>query len=142
MIFSKTCKIAIKAVSYLASQSDVLPHHSIKEIADEIEESEHTLGKTLQLLVKSKIINSLKGPSGGFYMQPKQLELSLLHIIEAIEGKFVFNKCVLGYHQCGSHNPCALHTEFKLARVTLEKALTRTKITHLIKDSVKLSLLR
>lgn len=132
MIFSKTSKIGIKAVSYLASQEELRSHHSIKEIAESIDESEHTLGKTLQLLVKSKVICSSKGPSGGFYMIKEQLELPLLNILEAIEGKFIFNKCVLGYKKCGSHNPCALHHEFKTARAATEKILTKTKITNLI----------
>lgn len=137
MIFNKTCKIAIKAVSYLASQTDLYSHHSIKEIAEEVDESEHTLGKTLQLLVKSNIIHSVKGPSGGFYLGSEQLNLPLLNIIESIEGKYLFNKCVLGYEKCSSKNPCGLHNEFKIARVNVEKILINTKISDLIKKEVK-----
>lgn len=135
MIFSKTSKIAIKAVSHLTSQNNVYVHHSIKELAEAIEESEHTLGKTLQILVKAEIIHSNKGPNGGFFMEPKQLEFPLLKIVEAIEGKFIFNKCVLGYKKCGSRNPCALHTEFKFARANVEKILTRTKISNLVTEN-------
>ncbi|MCC6187218.1 MAG: Rrf2 family transcriptional regulator, partial [Chitinophagaceae bacterium] len=61
-MLSLTCKTAIKAVIYLASKYDSGEKAGIKEIAEFINASEHTVGKMLQTLVKENTINSAKGP--------------------------------------------------------------------------------
>lgn len=68
-MLSLTCKTAIKAVIYLASKFETGEKAGIKEIAEFIDASEHTVGKMLQVLVKEEVINSVKGPNGGFSLQ-------------------------------------------------------------------------
>ena len=139
MFFSKTSQVAIKAVSFLASRPEIGHPISLSDLASAISESQHTLGKTLQLLVKDGIIQSLKGPKGGFYMNISQLDLHVLHILTAVENKFEFNTCVLGVVKCGKHKPCALHYEFIKARAEVEKILIKTNIEQLINHSDKRS---
>src|SRR5678815_1262077 len=95
-MLSLTCKTAIKAVIHLASKFESAEKSGIKEIAEYINASEHTVGKMLQTLVKQKVINSIKGPNGGFFITAKQMNQPLLNIIDAIDGKEVFNECGLG----------------------------------------------
>ena len=95
-MLSVTCKAAIKAVVFLGSKLDVNEKASIKQIAEDLNENEHTVGKLLQRLVKEKIINSSKGPTGGFFITPKQKNLTVINVVEAIDGKDVFNQCGLG----------------------------------------------
>ena len=71
-MLSSTCKTAIKAVIYLASKFESGENAGIKEIAEFIDASEHTIGKLLQTLVKQGVVNSVKGPSGGFYISKEQ----------------------------------------------------------------------
>jgi Rrf2 family iron-sulfur cluster assembly transcriptional regulator len=47
---------------------------------------QHFLGKILQELVPLRIISSMKGPGGGFYLTNENKKASLLEIIEAIDG--------------------------------------------------------
>ena len=70
-MLSLTCKTAIKAVIYLASRFESGEKAGIKEIAVYINASEHTVGKMLQTLVKEAVINSSKGPNGGFFTTSK-----------------------------------------------------------------------
>ena len=65
-MLSLTCKIAVKAVIYLASKYESGANAGIKEISEYIDGNEHTVGKLLQILVKEGVINSAKGPTGGF----------------------------------------------------------------------------
>ena len=51
-MLSLTCKTAIKAVIYLASKFESGEKAGIREIADFINASEHTVGKMLETLVK------------------------------------------------------------------------------------------
>ena len=132
-MLSLTCKTAIKAVIYLASKHDSGANAGIKEIAEYIDASEHTVGKLLQTLVKGKVINSIKGPSGGFYISGEQLNQPLINIVRAIDGSNVFKECGLGLSKCSSAHPCPIHNEYKVARDLVEKLFATNKVCDLYK---------
>jgi Rrf2 family protein len=115
-MLSKTCKTAIKAVIYLSLKFETEENAGIKEISEFINASEHTVGKILQTLVKQSVINSLKGPSGGFYISKEQQKQPIINIVEAIDGKQVFKSCGLGLNKCSSSHPCPIHDDYKKAR--------------------------
>ncbi|MEZ5053595.1 MAG: Rrf2 family transcriptional regulator [Chitinophagales bacterium] len=128
-MLSLTCKTAIKAVIYLSGKQG--EKASIKEIADQINASEHTIGKTLQLLVKHKIINSLKGPTGGFFIDEAQQQQPIYNIVETIEGKGIFKECGLGLSKCSECRPCPIHNEYKVARELIEKIFREKQVKDL-----------
>ena len=130
-MLSLTCKTAIKAVIYLASKFESGEKAGIKEIADFIEASEHTVGKMLQTLVKENVINSAKGPNGGFYLTAKQISQPIINIIDAIDGKEVFNQCGLGLSKCSSTHPCPIHNDYKVVRDSFEKMCRDKKVSDL-----------
>lgn len=123
-MLSTTSKTAIKAVIFIASNDG--RKFGIKEIALHINASEHSVGKMLQTLVKHRVILSLKGPNGGFYISKLQLQQPIIQIIEAIDGLEVFTECGMGLKKCSSLRPCPLHHEYKAARDIIEN-LFRTK---------------
>jgi Rrf2 family protein len=112
-MLSLTCKTAIKAVIYLASKFDSGEKAGIKEIAEFIDASEHTVGKMLQILVKEKVINSAKGPNGGFYITSEQKNQPIIKVIMAIDGIEVFDECGLGLSKCSATHPCPMHNDYK-----------------------------
>lgn len=129
MIFSQMSKTAIKSVIFIASQET--EKATIKSIAIEVNESEHTIGKILQTLTKHGIILSTKGVKGGFYMTEKQLKTSILAVVHAIEGNERMNQCVLGLSNCSSAKPCPIHHEYQEAKKLLTEILSRNQINHL-----------
>lgn len=130
-MLSLTCKTAIKAVIYLSSKSEDGEKANIKEISERINASEHTVGKILQQLARQKIINSLKGPSGGFYLSEEQQQQAIIHVVQAIEGDSVFKECGLGLSKCSATHPCPIHDEYKVARELMEKIFRERKIRDL-----------
>lgn len=123
------CKTAIKAVVYLCSIEPA--RASLKEVSTAIHASAHTIGKVLQLLVKQGVINSFKGPSGGFFITPLQQEMPIMHIVEAIDGKQVFTSCGLGLSCCSSARPCPIHDDYKKARDIMERLFREKKVSDL-----------
>ena len=130
-MISNTCKTAIKAVIYLCSKFDSGENASIKEVAEFINANEHTVGKILQTLVKQNVINSQKGPTGGFYISKEQQKQPIIHIVESIDGKQVFNSCGLGLSQCSSSHPCPIHNDYKKARDLIEKLFKEKNVLNL-----------
>lgn len=130
-MLTHTCKSAIKAVLYLSSKTDTNIRSTIKDIALNIEVSEHTLGKLLQVLVRKNVICSEKGPNGGFYITKAQLKLPLMTIIDAIDGKEIFKECGLGLTKCNNLKPCAIHNQYKVARDLFMEIFNNNKISDL-----------
>jgi Rrf2 family protein len=130
-MLSLTCKTAIKAVIYLASKTETGERTGIKEVAEFIEASEHTVGKILQTLVKEAVINSVKGPNGGFFMNERQKKQSIMNIVEAIDGKELFKECGLGLSKCSSTHPCPIHEDYKEVRDKFESICREKKISDL-----------
>lgn len=130
-MLSYTCKTAIKAVIYLASTTETGSKKSIGDIAEHIDASGHTVSKMLQTLVKRGVINSTKGPSGGFYMSPEQTLLPIIHIVEAIDGMSLFKECGLGLSQCSETHPCPIHDQYKKPRELLEKLFRENRVLDL-----------
>ncbi|HUH73524.1 MAG TPA: Rrf2 family transcriptional regulator [Chitinophagales bacterium] len=115
-MLSNTCKTAIKAVIYLASKEESGENAGVKEISQYINASEHTVSKILQNLVRQKIIHSIKGPTGGFYITKEQQEQPIITIVNTIDGKDLFNQCGLGLSKCSSSHPCPIHDDYKRGR--------------------------
>lgn len=130
-MLSLTCKTAIKAVIYLASKFESGEKSGIKEIAEFIDASEHTVGKMLQTLVKENVILSAKGPTGGFYINARQKNQPVFNIIEAIDGKEIFKQCGLGLSKCSATHPCPIHDDYKAVRDLFEKLCREKKISDL-----------
>lgn len=129
-MLSQTCKITIKAVIYLASKGEE-ERTGLKEIAEHIEASEHTIGKSLQTLVRHGLINSQKGPSGGFFITEEQRQQPIYQLVVTIEGDQVFKICGLGLSKCSECHPCPIHQEYKVARELIEKLFKEKRICDL-----------
>ena len=130
-MLSNTCKTAIKAVIYLCSKFESEENASIKEVAEFINANEHTVGKILQTLARQHIINSQKGPTGGFYISKEQRKQPIINIVEAIDGKQIFKTCGLGLSQCSSKHPCPIHNDYKAARDLIEKLFKEKNVLNL-----------
>lgn len=127
-IFSKTCEYALRAVLYIAKRSEQGHKSGIKEIAQEINSPEHFLAKILQKLSREGLIQSAKGPNGGFYLEKEDFNRPLAEIVEAVEGKELFVGCAMGLSYCSETNPCPLHHDFKQIRDNLACVLKTTSI--------------
>ncbi|SEN59659.1 Rrf2 family protein [Mucilaginibacter gossypiicola] len=133
-IFSKTCEYAVRAVFFIAQHTADGSRVGIKEIAVKIDSPEHFLAKILQDLSKRGIIQSVKGPNGGFYLDAQSLGRPLSDVIEAVDGGGIFRDCGLGLKECSSKNPCPLHHDFLDVRNRLQSMLESITIGQFNED--------
>jgi Rrf2 family protein len=133
-MLSLTCKASIKAVVFLGSRLRSGERSSLKDVAAYTGENEHTVGKLLQRLVKAGIIQSAKGPKGGFFLTAKQAEQRVIRIVEAIDGAEVFTQCGLGMSKCSDVHPCPLHDEYKPIREGFRDLCRRRKVRDLFEE--------
>ena len=127
-VFSKTCEYAIRAVFFIAHKTADGGRIGIKEISIGIDSPEHFLAKILQDLSRKGIVQSAKGPNGGFYLDANALKRPLTDIVEAVDGNGLFTGCAMGLKQCSEVNPCPLHHQFKVIRTSIHDLLRTTAI--------------
>lgn len=133
-IFSKTCEYAIRAVFYIAHRTTGGGRVSIREISSGIDSPEPFLAKVLQDLSRRGIVQSVKGPNGGFYLDAESLKRPLARIVEAVDGNGIFTGCGLGLKQCSEVNPCPLHNDFRAIRNQIHSLLEQTTIGEFNED--------
>lgn len=122
-MFSKACEYAIRATLYISIKSVEGSRLGIKEIAKEIDSPEPFTAKILQTLSREGIISSIKGPNGGFYLEPNAKPIPLNTIVKAIDGEDVLHTCTLGLRECSDKFPCPIHHEVKKYKEHVRKTM-------------------
>jgi Rrf2 family protein len=127
-MFSKTCEYAIRAMLFIAQRSRDGDRIGIREIAKGIDSPEHFIAKILQDLGRKGIVQSVKGPNGGFYLDEKGRQCTLAKIVRVMDGDQLFSGCGLGLSQCSEAHPCPIHGEFKKIREDIGEMLENARI--------------
>ena len=108
-MLSNACQYAIRSILYLSIHTDVNKKIGVKRISRELETPQPFLAKLLQQLAKSKLVSSVKGPNGGFYLDEQNRKNAIWDIVKCIDGIEKFDQCFLGLAICGDENPCPVH---------------------------------
>jgi len=90
------------------------------------------LSQAMTPLVAKGWVRSEPGPSGGYTALVDPARLSVLEIIEAVEGPTDTGRCVLEDRACAGAEPCALHRPWSSARSQLLGELAGTPLSSLM----------
>jgi Rrf2 family iron-sulfur cluster assembly transcriptional regulator len=134
MIFSKSFGYALRGILYVAMMSDESRKIRIDEMANRLSVPRHFLGKIMNRVVKGGILNSTKGPNGGFSLNNTSLTTSLLKLVELTDGLEQFEGCVLRLRKCNENHPCPLHYQTLAYKNNLLKTFSDTNIGSLLKQ--------
>lgn len=88
--------LAMHSLALIARENQV----SARDISIKINVNYNHLTKVLQHLTKNGIIESVRGPAGGFKLVKEKESISLLEIYECMEGKIEMHECLIGSTQC------------------------------------------
>ena len=136
IIFSRRCEYALQAVLYLALKPEG-ERTSIKELTKHVKLPSPFLAKILQDLTRKGLLASSKGPHGGFALGKPARDITLFHVVDAIDGVAFSNGCVLGFMECSSETPCAMHNEWKPIRDRIQSSLASQDVAAMAKQMHK-----
>lgn len=136
VLFSRQCEYGLQAVTFLALKGDG-KMTSIKELTKKLGIPYHFLAKILQSLTRKGLLVSLKGPTGGFALSMPAKEITLFHVVEAIDGVDFTNRCVLGFPDCSGKNPCAVHDKWSKVRDEVYSMLVSKNVLQIAHDMRK-----
>jgi len=94
---SEAASLAIHAVVLIASSDKLV---NVNQIAKATAASKNHLAKVMQRLVKSNLVSSTRGPSGGFLLKKEARDICLYDVYLAIEGPIELEDCPLDRPIC------------------------------------------
>lgn len=122
MLFSRASEYALQACLFLA-KTDASSYIRVREIAEKIRLSHFFLGKVMQKLTQTGLVESYKGPNGGVRLARPASSITLFQVVDAVERFDCDNTCLLGNPRCNEENPCVLHSEWNAVRNQIRKLL-------------------
>lgn len=134
-MLSNSCRYGIRAVVYLASRRHGKSNIGIREISENLDLPAPFLAKILQQLAKQKILNSVKGPNGGFSLLKKPESVTMLDIVKIIDGDDLFKNCLIHDGSCAEikrkRKACPVHNDYSAIRANIVRLFREKTVADL-----------
>lgn len=128
MLFSVGTGYALHALSSLPEDGTFL---LAKEVAERTGLPVPYLAKVLQSLAHAGILDSVRGPHGGFRLARPAAEITLADVVAALND-LESEACVMGFTQCLSRvKPCPLHQAWCEAKAGLDETMAHLTVRDL-----------
>jgi Rrf2 family protein len=108
----------------------------IDEVSREEQIPKSFAAKIFQSLVRGGLVRSNRGTGGGFTLLKDPKQITVLDVIEAIEGKIAFQRCLAEPAACEHSGGCALCGLFEEAQDRVKDTFSRTTLADLAKKHV------
>lgn len=127
-MISSTAIYALRAAAYLANQPGRYVNRT--EISEATAVPHEYLLKVLKQLDGAEIVNSRRGPGGGYRLTRPAGEITTLEVVLAVDTIPRITACPLGIE--GHVQLCPLHQLLDNAAWQLEEALAQAKLSDLL----------
>ena len=125
---TRRSEYGIRALIYMAG----LPSGdrvTAAELADACQIPAGNVPTIMNILSRSGLLICTPGRGGGCTLALEPADISMLDIIESLEGRLDLAHCLLDSRRCDDHNPeCAVHVAWSRGRSAAIEALARTSL--------------
>lgn len=111
---------------------------SVRQIAVKTDVPKPFLHKITADLVRAGLIFTQSGPNGGLALQKEKCAVSLLDIVEAIEGSICLNICLIRPQECHRDVLCPAHEFWGKLQMLLVAELRKTTLELLVIEARRL----
>jgi Rrf2 family protein len=131
MEITKAADYGLRAM-YRLGQSPMSVSALIGDIANEMNIPAQFLHQVMPRLVKAGLVRSRRGARGGYRLAKQPGEISLLQIVQAIDGPIYINRCLFDHEDCTMDEYCPIRPVFQDAQDALRKVLDDSSLADLI----------
>ncbi len=133
MQFNQATDYAFRVILHLAE----LPEGELansQTIAEQQNIPAGFLQKIMRSLVKGELVKSYRGVDGGFVLAKSSEKISLLDVIEAMEGPLDLQRCLKEDSACtkGCGEKCPVHASLAVIQANFTKALREVNFARLV----------
>jgi Rrf2 family transcriptional regulator, iron-sulfur cluster assembly transcription factor len=121
---------AVRAMLHLARHHGGARRKS-RDIAADMSIPEKYLPQVLATLVRGGLVESVPGPDGGYVLARDPGAITLLQVLELVEGPLRTRECVLRGGPCRWEDACAVHAPFAAAQDHFVAELAATTFAQL-----------
>jgi Rrf2 family protein len=133
MQITRQADYALRAMLFLARpRQDSKKPATTSQIAEEQKIPPSFLAKIVSQLSIAGLIHTSRGASGGVKLARKAEEISLLDVVEAIDGPITLNECTLDPATCSFGEGCPIHQIWCDVREELVRSLREVTFDKLI----------
>jgi len=131
-MLSQTAEYALRAALHLARHHEDAPIR-VDDVARDLDVPRNYLSKILHELGKEGVLESTRGPKGGFRLAVPPEEILLARIVGRFDPEFLREegRCILGRLRCSDRDPCAAHHRWKGVAVALRGFFRETTLGEL-----------
>lgn len=134
-MITATSEYALRALLKLAQ----IPSGGLisgKDMSKELDIPANYLSKVMLTLRNAGIVDTTRGPGGGYRLLKPAAKIPLVDVVELFEGISTRPRCFLGEkNMCSDEDPCAAHIHFRSVRAAYIRYLEKTTIGALVKSA-------
>ncbi|MCD4819914.1 MAG: Rrf2 family transcriptional regulator [Candidatus Cloacimonetes bacterium] len=128
---SEAVSIAYHGIAVIADNAP--QRMNISTISDILKVSQPHLAKVFQILTKHGVLDSSRGPKGGFILRLDPKDITFLMIYEIIEAKITISECPLGRNNCPFRN-CIFDKKLTHLSRKIYKTFGEITLSEFLKD--------
>ena len=122
---------ALRLTAALAAQYDAGRVLSARALSQDNKVPYTLACKLLQKYQQAGFVKSIMGPRGGFALARRPSEITLLELIETIQGNLSVNQCLAGPLTCSLREQCPLHPKLADLQEDIQRYLRNTTLAEL-----------
>jgi Rrf2 family protein len=133
LIISTKGDYGMRAAIDLARHYDLAEPVQVKEIAERQDIPKDYLSLIMVDLRKGGVVESVRGPRGGYRLARPPAEISMGEILEILEGPIQLLDCTTDAttHQCSQHTGCNMRNVWTYLTETISSVLYDTTLKQL-----------
>jgi FeS assembly SUF system regulator len=125
---SKLTDYAILVMVELTREGEML---SAQALAERIHVETPTASKVLKLLSGNGLLQSYRGPSGGYQVSRSASDISVAEVIAAIEGPIAMTECSVEEGLCSQEDNCDLRSNWQRISLAVAQALRDVSLAEM-----------
>lgn len=126
---------AIRIMISLAMKGEAM---KATELSGETDVPMPFLHKIIQELVRANLVRTTAGVGGGADLAHSPIDITLLDIVEGIEGSMHLNICLFGQDVCSRVAYCSVHPIWERLQALIRRELSETNLETLAQEQQKL----
>ena len=91
-----------------------------------------TVSKLLKPLAQAGLVEGLRGVHGGYRLTRPPTQITLIQIVEAMEGPLAITECAGEQHQCGLARQCGVRSNWRLINDVVADALRGVTLEQML----------
>jgi FeS assembly SUF system regulator len=136
MTMLRVTKLTDYATVVLSSMADTPGRvHNATELAERAHLELPTVSKLLKTLAQAGLVEGFRGSAGGYRLAKPAAQISLIHIVEAIEGPLGMTECSGEHSNCEHETHCGVRSKWLRINDVVANALRGVSLAEMMPTS-------